>query len=162
MNKKLPFFEEIIDWNELEDYYETEIDFEGHEISIDLNLDDEPEETWADDYTAFMENMGLYHDAIRKTIKGYYNQEGTVKEFFAFRFEELDNEDISAELAEADKSLSDEDQKLSLLKIRRVGFYFAEDNFATWDFMFNPDYTDDILVVITDKKGAILDITWES
>ncbi|HCO68121.1 MAG TPA: hypothetical protein DIT04_10265 [Dysgonomonas sp.] len=162
MSKKLPFFEEIIDWDDLEDYYETEVDFQGHEVSIDLNLDDEPEKTWAEDYAAFMNNMEQYHDSIRKMIKGYYNEDGLVKEFFTFHFEEADNEDARAELAASDKTLSDEDQKLSLLKLRRLGFYFAEDNFATWDFMFNPDYTDQILVVITDKKGEVLDMTWES
>lgn len=162
MSKKLTFFEEIIDWADLEDYYETEIDFQGHKVSIDLNLDNEPEKSWDKDYATFMENMEQYHDSIRKMIKGYYNKEGLVKDFFTFHFEEMDGDDIRAELAEADKNLSDEDQKLSLLKIRRIGFYFKEGNFATWDFMFNPEYTNQILVVITDKKGKVLDMTWES
>jgi hypothetical protein len=157
--KKLLYFEDI-DTNSPEDYYETKIEFQGHEVSIDLNLDDEPSETWMEDYILFIPNLEKYHQNIKSMIKGYYNQEGLVKEFFAYHMEETADE-IAELMEETDTSLSQDDRMVSLLKLRRIGFYFAEDNFATWDFTFG-EFSDQIYVVVTDKDGKIIDTTWES
>ncbi|MDU1889363.1 MAG: DUF2004 domain-containing protein [Dysgonomonas sp.] len=158
--QKLPYFEDIIDWNDLEDYYETEINFHNHTTSIDLNLDDEPQETWAEDYNKFMGKFEEYYQSIKKTIKGYYPEEGMVKEYYTYHLEEI-SEEMAEELEKTDKTLSEDERLHSILKLDRIGFYFAEDNFATWDFSFG-DFTDQILVIYTDKEGEIEDISWES
>lgn len=157
--KELLYFGDI-DINSLEDYYETEIEFQGHEVSIDLNLDDEYLDTWAEDYSSFIPNIEKYHQDIKAMIKGYSHEKGLVKEFFTYHMEETAEE--MAELIEkTDASLSHEDRMVSLLELRRIGFYFTEDNFATWDFTFG-DFSDQIYVVITNKKGEVIDTTWES
>ncbi len=150
-----------MDLNELEDYYESQIDFKGQILNLDLNLDDGiPSASWSEDYTNYINQLDSIHQNIRNSIKKYYPEEGMVKEFYTYHLEEV-YDDVEEELKNADKSLSREDQLLSILSLQRIGFYFDEQNFATWDFMLG-DFSDQILVIITDKDGEILDITWES
>ncbi len=150
-----------MDLNELEDYYESQIDFKGQILNLDLNLDDGiPPASWYEDYTNYINQLDSIHQNIRNSIKKYYPEEGMVKEFYTYHLEEV-YDDVEEELKNADKSLSREDQLLSILSLQRIGFYFDEQNFATWDFMLG-DFSDQILVIITDKDGKILDITWES
>lgn len=155
----LPYFSEI-DLDNLEDYYETEVAIGNEQISIDLNLDDEPLSDWQEGYTQYANNLGQHLQNIRSAFDKYYDEEGMVKEFYTYHQEEL-GEEIDELLKEADQNLTEKERMLSILKLERIGFYFDEDNFATWDFMFG-DFSDQILVVITDAKGEILDITWES
>lgn len=158
--KKLPYFEDV-DWNSPEDYYEAELKYQNHDMTIDLNLDDDPEGTWAEDYTRFIQKLDEYYNNIRKVIKGYIpDKGGMVDEFFTFHFEEIPDE-MQEVYNKTDANLPEDERKLQMLKLNRIGFYFAENNFATWDFSFG-DFTDEILVIITDKKGEIIDITWES
>ncbi len=85
--KELLYFGDI-DINSPEDYYETEIEFQGHEVSLDLNLDDEYSDTWAEDYNAFIPNLEKYHQDIKTMIKGYSHEKGLVEEFFTYHIEE--------------------------------------------------------------------------
>jgi len=155
----IPYFDSI-DTDSIEDYYEADIELDGDTVSLDLNLDDDPPANWAELYIPYTEKLGTYKKEIRKIIKGYYPEEGMVKEFITYHLEELE-EDMDELLKNTDKNLPDIDRLMSVLTLNRIGFYFADNNFATWDFTFG-DFSDQILVIITDKNGEILDITWES
>lgn len=155
----LPYFDEI-DTDSIEDYYETDIELNNQNVSLDINLDDDPVSNWAELYTEYADKLSEYEVNIRKIIKGYYPEEGMVKEFFSYHMEQLPDE-MEDLVKNADQSLSEENRMLSILRLDRIGFYFDKNNFATWDFTFG-DFTDQILVIITDAKGEILDITWES
>lgn len=155
----IPYFDEI-DKDSVEDYYEADIELNGQSISLDINLDDDPPANWADLYTKYAGKLNEYEVAIRRIIKGYYPEEGMVREFFTYHQEELPDE-MKELFNNTDQSLSEDDRLMAMLKLDRIGFYFDRNNFATWDFSFG-DFTDQILVIITDGKGEILDITWES
>ena len=154
----IPYFDEL-DKDSTEDYYEADIELNGQSVSLDINLNDPPA-NWADLYTKYAGKLDKYEVSIRKVIRGYYPEEGMVKEFFSYHKEEFPDE-MKKLFKNTDQNLSDEDRLMTMLVLDRIGFYFDKNNFATWDFSFG-DFTDQILVIITDEKGEIIDITWES
>ena len=54
-----------------------------------------------------------------------------------------------------------EEQLLSKVYIRRIGFYPNDNRFAILDFHVNDEISDQILVVIIENNMSY-DITWES
>jgi hypothetical protein len=162
MNKmNIPFFGEL-DINSPEDYYETEIDFQNKKVDIDLNFDDAlPEKKWFEDYINYANRLSDLYNYIKNEIKKYCPEDGIVKEYVDYHLQELP-EEIEELLKTTDSSLPYEDKILSLIKLDRIGFYVDNKSYAIWDFSFGRDITDEILVIITNHKGDIEDITWES
>ena len=71
-------------------------------------------------------------------------------------------------LDSCDKNLPIDRQILSALKLNRIGIYPEYENiedeeyYAIWDYILDDEISDQILVIVTDKNGEIVDITWES
>uniref|UniRef100_UPI00260A1461 DUF2004 domain-containing protein n=1 Tax=Fusobacterium sp. TaxID=68766 RepID=UPI00260A1461 len=85
------------------------------------------------------------------------------KEWVDFHLEEL-GEVIEEEglLKECDKKLSLDRQVLSIIKLNRIGIYPEYEDYAIWDYILDDEISGEILVIVTDKNGEIVDITWES
>ncbi|MSS60775.1 DUF2004 domain-containing protein [Fusobacterium sp. FSA-380-WT-2B] len=49
-----------------------------------------------------------------------------------------------------------------MIKLRRIGIYPEYEDYAIWDYILDDEISDEILVIVTDKNGEIVDITWES
>ena len=159
----LPFFHEL-NSDSLTDYYEATIDFEQATIQLDINFD---ETTIDPDKLLTVKN---YLDELQAIIgiakNGIFNdfENGEdVKEFLTFHIEELDQSDLDSLLTHADKTLSLEQQILSILKLRRIGFYpDADDEFAILDFVLDEEISQYILVVKINDHKTIDHITMES
>ena len=159
----LPFFNEL-DSDNLTDYYEVDVDIEQNKIQLDINF----EETTIDPDKLFIlksyldEPQFVINIAKKEIINDFANGED-VKEFLTFHIEELDQSDLDNLLKDTDKNLSLEEQILSMLRLRRIGFYpYEDDEFAILDFVLNEDISQYILVVKMNTNKTVDNITMES
>lgn len=146
------------------DYLDTTIEFQGREIELDINTDEVlGKNSWVKEYEEYISKLEIFKEKIDKEIIKDFEDNGTTKEWIDFHLEEL-GEAIKENglLDNCDKNLSLDRQLLSMLKIRRIGIYPEYEDYAIWDYIFNDEISDEILVIVTDKNGNIIDITWES
>lgn len=146
------------------DYLKTAIEFQNREIQLDINTDAVlGENNWVKEYEEYISKLEIFKEKIDKKIIEDFENNGITKEWVDFHLEEL-GEAIEEEglLKECDKKLSLDRQVLSIIKLRRIGIYPEYEGYAIWDFILNDEISDEILVIVTDKNGEIVDITWES
>jgi hypothetical protein len=155
---KIPHFGPL-DPQLLEEYYDTEIDFNGNQIQVDLNFGSSSiDPAKLETVKAFIDNIRI-HDIRNKQFidNDYKNEDGdTVKTYLEHHLEEL-GEDVLAELSEHEKQL------LKKLRLVRVGIYTeGEDQFAIFDYSLGQDITDYLVVINTDENGNLVYMTMES
>lgn len=146
------------------DYLKTAIEFQNREIQLDINTDAVlGENNWVKEYEEYISKLEIFKEKIDKKIIEDFENNGITKEWVDFHLEEL-GEVIEEEglLKECDKKLSLDRQVLSIIKLRRIGIYPEYEGYAIWDFILDDEISDEILVIVTDKNGEIVDITWES
>lgn len=146
------------------DYLETTIKFQNREIELDINTDAViGKNSWVKEYEEYISKLEVFKEKIDKKIIKDFENEGITKEWVDFHLEEL-GEAIEEEglLKECDKKLSLDRQVLSVLKLNRIGIYPEYEDYAIWDYILDDEISDEILVIVTDKNGKIVDITWES
>lgn len=151
----------LTDLDSNEDYYEGYASINGQSVHIDVNLDDDVSGKWYKGYSEYAGKLDEYDKGNHRFIEARYLQTGIVKEYIDWHLEDM-REEIDKLLDNTDKELTESDRILSLIKVERIGFYFDDNNYATWDYSFGSETTDQILAIITDKNGDILDVTWES
>ncbi len=174
----LPYFGQI-DLDSLKEEYYGEIEFNGKEISVDINFENKSiSETKMDIIKNFIENISDYDTQNKTYIENDYNNENgdVVKEYVKFHFEELENELSEHKLIDLNnKKISLENQLLNKMQLERIGFYpdgkYETASFAIFDYTlegneYNSDgrrkITDQIIVVNTDENGKLDNIGWES
>lgn len=146
------------------DYLETTIKFQNREIQLDINTDVViGKDSWVKEYEEYISKLEIFKEKIDKEIIKDFENEGITKEWVDFHLEEL-GEAIEEEglLKECDKKLSLDRQVLSIIKLNRIGIYPEYEDYAIWDYILDDEISDEILVIVTDKNGKIVDITWES
>ena len=99
---------------------------------------------------------------VEAAIRADYEDGGDVKEYVDFHIEELDAATVEKVLAGTDTYESKEERLLSALKLKRIGFYPGEENYAVWDYTIGREIADMLVVVNTDNAGKINYVTWES
>lgn len=159
---KLQYFGEL-DQNALEDYYSTDIEINGHQIKMDLNFEDT---SIAEDrllkVNALLEKLPEFVAKLRGFIHDDFKSGTDVREFLDFHIEEVD-EALATLLLTADQSLKKDEQLLSVLSLRRIGFYPDEDEaFTVSDFETDPEISQYLLVVNTTIDQELHYITMES
>lgn len=160
---KLKYFNEI-DLQNLTDYYEVDIDFNGNSVQLDINFQETKiNESNLDYLKSILDDLDGILLQINDFIKKDYKSGEDVKEFLAFHMEELDNDELESLLSDSDKSTSREEQLLSIIKLKRIGFY-PEDNdeYVIFDFVTDEEVSQYLLVVKVNNKGQLDHITMES
>lgn len=159
----LPFFNEL-DSDNLTDYYEVDVDIEQNKVQLDVNFE---EKTINPDKLLILKSyldspQAIINIAKEAIINNFANGED-VKEFLTFHIEELEQSDLDNLLRDTDKTLSLEEQILSVLKLRRIGFYpYDNDEFAILDFVLDEEISQYILVVKLNNNKTVDNITMES
>lgn len=161
----LPHFGQLATEN-LEEYYDVDIEFNGNEIQIDLNFDNKAIDiATMDKVKNFIENIEKF-DNLNKTyiLDDYNDEEGdTVKFYIEDHLEEIGKEELSTLINFDDKTIELEQQLLAKLKLVRVGLYpDSEDNFAIFDYSIGQDITNYLVVINTDENGQLDYMTMES
>jgi hypothetical protein len=155
-----------IDPASLDDYYDTEIDFNGISIQIDLNfgsktIDPKRLET----VKAFIDNIRVHDINNKKYIDNDYNDEDgdTVKFYLEHHLDELGETELATLIDRNSKSTEHQKQLKNKLHLVRVGIYpEGEDQFATFDYTIGQDITNYLIVIDTDENGNLVYMTMES
>ncbi|GAE65417.1 DUF2004 domain-containing protein [Chryseobacterium indologenes] len=161
----LPHFGKVALQN-LEEYYDVNIDFKGNEIQLDLNFENPSiDPAKLDKVKNFLENIEKFDKQNKAYItEDYHDQDGdTVKSYLEHHLEEIDREELSALINFNDPNIEPEQQLLTKLELVRVGFYpDSEDTFAILDYSIGQDLTDYLVVINTDENGQLDYMAMES
>lgn len=159
----LPYFNEL-DSDNLTDYYEVNVEIEHDNVQLDINFDEttiNPDKLLI--LKSYLDAPQAIIDIAKKEIINDFANGEDVNEFLTFHIEELDQSDLDNLLKHADKTLSLEEQILSILKLRRIGFYpYEDDEFAILDFVLDENISQYILVVKMNNTKTVDNITMES
>lgn len=165
--KTLPHFGKL-EIENLEEYYNLDIEFNGKEIQIDLNFENKTIDTATfDKIKNFIENIEKFDKQNQDYIKNDFDDENgdTVKEYVTFHVEEL-GDDFLQQLEISSDILDKEQAFLTKLNLTRVGLYpdgkYDTSYFAVFDYTLNKDLTDQLIVVKTDENGNLDHLSWES
>ena len=157
---KIRFFGDI-DINE--DYKEVTIHLGEDDIQLDLNLEEViGKKDWILEYDDYVSKLAIYKEKIEEKLNEDFDEWGLTKEWIDWHIEELDKSVVEKITTKVDKKLAVDEKLLSVTNLVRVGIYPGYEDYAIWDFMLVGEVSNEILVVVTDNKGKILDITWES
>ena len=152
------------------DYLETIIEFQNRKIQLDINSDAVlGKDSWVKEYEEYISKLETFKEKIDKEIIKDFENNGVTKEWVDYHSEELmESIEDNGTLDSCDKNLPIDRQILSALRLRRIGIYpeyeniNGEEYYAIWDYILDDEISDEILVIVTDKNGEIVDITWES
>nr|WP_315423927.1 DUF2004 domain-containing protein [uncultured Pedobacter sp.] len=161
----LPYFGNLPTEN-LEEYYDVDIELNGNEIQVDLNFENQTVDILIlDKVKNFIEKLEKF-DKLNKTyiLNDYNDEDGdTVKFYLEHHLEEVDKEELTKLVNFDDTITEPEQQLLSKLKLVRVGLYpDNEDNFAIFDYSIGKDITNYLVVINTDENGQLDYMTMES
>ncbi|AZB29749.1 MULTISPECIES: DUF2004 domain-containing protein [Chryseobacterium] len=161
----LPHFGNLATEN-LDEYYDVNIEFDGDEIEIDLNFENKTIDTITmDKVKNFIENIEKHNKLNHTYILNDYNDEDgdTVRSYLEHHLEEVEKEELSDLINFDDKTTEPELQLLKNLKLVRIGLYpDNEDNFAIFDYSIGVEITDYLVVLNTDEKGQLDYMAMES
>ena len=161
----LPHFGPI-DPNDLEEYYDTDIPFNGMTIQIDLNFETKTiEPKRLDTAKHFIDNIRIYDINNKGYIASDYNNKDgdTVRFYLQHHLEELGTTELAALLPRGSKAVDYEKLLLQKLHLVRVGIYpDSAKEFAIFDYTIGSDITDDLVVIFTDENGNLDYMTMES
>lgn len=132
------------------------------ELVLDFCNYDRNSKDWSEELENYLSNLLKYKAEIDKSILKDYENGGITNEYVRWHLDEWDA--IDELLTNADSTESKEEQFLSLLiqRVKTITFYPGDTHYAVWDYMIDNENSDEIVVVHTDNKGNVLDITWES
>ena len=164
-NIRLPYFGNI-DSDDLEEYYETDFDFNNTKVQVDLNFGSDtivPEKLEL--AGRFIDNIRIHDINNRKRIDiDFKDEDGeTVAAYIQHHLEELNPGDITALIGGSAKTDDKPELLLKKLQLVRVGVYpEGEDQFAIFDYSIGQELTNYLVVIFTDENGNIDYITMES
>lgn len=162
MKKNITYFGEV-EINSPQEYNEGQIVIDNRQIKLDLNFyDGVPEYDWVAEYENYIKDLEQHKADVEAAIRADYEDGGDVKEYVDFHLEELDASIIDKVLVGTDASKSKEERLLTALKLKRIGFYSGNENYAVWDYTIGREITDLLVVVNTDSTGKINYVTWEN
>ncbi|WP_413511690.1 DUF2004 domain-containing protein [Myroides odoratus] len=163
----LPYFGKLQTEN-LEEYYNVDIEFSGKEIQIDLNFENKTIDIVTfDKLKNFVENITIFDKQNQGYIKSDFDDEhgDTVKEYVTFHIDEL-GDDFLGQIDISSDNTNKEQAFLTKLHLTRVGLYpdgkYGTSYFAVFDYSVNKDLTDQLIVVKTDENGNLDHLSWES
>lgn len=154
-----------LDLDNLEEYYETRIDFNGHEVSIDLNFENTTiSRDQMDIVGTFLASLTeLDKKALHAMKDDLVDGTNTVKEYLEFHLEEFDEADLKRLQLTATEPGQQQEQMITRLQLVRIGFYPDDPkSFAMMDYSFGRDITNYLLVIVLNDQEMIEDITMES
>ena len=162
MKKNITYFGEV-EINSPQEYNEGQIVIDNRQIKLDLNFyDGVPEYDWVAEYENYIKDLEQHKADVEAAIRADYEDGGDVKEYVDFHLEELDASIIDKVLVGTDASKSKEERLLTALKLKRIGFYPGNENYAVWDYTIGREITDLLVVVNTDSTGKLNYVKWEN
>jgi hypothetical protein len=166
---QIPYFGEIA-IKSLETDYRIEVKIGQKKIELDINFSQKTTDlNTIETIKNFLENIEEMDKGNRINYnKDFFSREGETKSYAEFYLEESFEEELKDLI---DLNQSSENQQIELinkLELIRIGIYPNQKkeggHFGVFDYSIRIDneYCNQLLVVITDDKGKLDHITWES
>ena len=158
MNYQLPYFDQI-NAAALEGYYQSEIEFNGEEVSIDLTF----ENTTADEHTiekliSFLNNILAFEAQNRILIKRDFDNEADAAAYIQYFEQKVAKELLGDAIDSTALQLL---EKLELMVINL--FPDSGDCFAQFDYYIKlTELHSQLLTVRLNESGELIHIAWES
>jgi hypothetical protein len=155
---QLPYFDKI-NAAALEGYYQSDIEFNGDDVSIDLTF----ESITADEHTiekliSFLNNIVAFEAQNRILIKSDFNNEGDAAAYVQYFETKVPKELLGDAIGSTALQLLD---KLELMVISL--FPNSEDCFAQFDYYIKlTELHSQLLTVRLTETGELIHIAWES
>lgn len=158
----LPLFGQL-DLSNLDEYYDVAIDFNGTQVTLDLNFDEHSVEPAQLEAARTIINNLVEQDRKNwKYIEDDFKNGETVRRYIQHHLEGSE-EELTGLVDFEDRSTDPAIQLLQKLRLKRVGFYPEdEQNYVIFDYSIAPDLTDYLLVLFCDVKGDLKILTIES
>ena len=153
-----------IDFERLEEWYETELELNGKTVEVSITVSTKTNSLDKNDIQRvedYVENLQSNEASIRLLIQEDFRGKGETKNYIDTQIEYQDKEDIADLIKAADKKLSKKEKLLSVLTLLRIVFYPEKEDkiFAVFDYTINEELTDDLLAVKLRKdNGVTIDI----
>ncbi len=164
-NYSLPHFGDI-DPDDLEDYYDVEIEFEGKEVEISLKFERETIDiSRLAIVRAVLEKIADFHNKNKANIEQDYKSDDgdTVRAYVEHHLEDIPKNELNGFIDFENKSLPPEFQLMKALHLVRIGFYPDQsDQFVVFDYSISSDLTDYLVVINTNDQGELDYMTMES
>lgn len=161
----LPHFGQL-DSENINEYYDCEINFNNTNVAIDLNFGDTKIDIGRLEIAKkFLEQMADYDFKNKKYIEQDYKDDDcdTVREYIDHHLEELGEDELSELIDQKNKKISQGDQLVKKLHLVRMGLYpDSDDQFAIFDYSIGPEITQYLVVLFVDEFGNLDYITMES
>lgn len=161
----LPYFGQLSTDN-VEEYYDVNIDFNGNEIQVDLNFESKnTDAAKLDQVKNYLENIETYNKLAKSyLLEDYHNEEGdTVKFYLEHHLEEVEQDELSTLINFDDVTVEPEQQLLTKLELVRIGLYpDNEEGFAILDYSIGKEITNYLVVINTDQNGQLDYMAMES
>jgi hypothetical protein len=163
MNYQLPFFD-VIDTENLQVEYRTEIEFKGRMILIDLNFKAKSIDPSMLDAIGMQLNRIKEIDIDNRAELENETKDGfVVKDFIDDSMDMLEKEDLKDAMKNVDKTKPKKQQLFDAMYLNRMGFYPEEDEQCIIsDYTYNEDLLDEVLVVTRKANGSFVSIQVES
>lgn len=156
-NYKLPYFEEI-DLNNVQEEYETEIEFNNNEVDIFLNEVSSLNNEELNFIKTVLENLTEFDKKNREFITDDFNNNGETFEYLSYYLEEDYAEDFKDLILPDDTEINNLKRLKNSLKITTISTY---SDCIVFDYCLNDEISDQILGVKIDSE-KIISINWES
>lgn len=168
MKHSLTYFGEI-NFTLEKDYYLAKTEFNSVELSLDINIDKFPiKKRQLNRIEKMLLNIKDNDFKNRKSISSNLAKGGEATDYVNFHFEELLQEQLE-KIVDSNKDLSFQRiDFISKVDLIRIGFYPNEigrnGDFVIFDYSIKigADYSNQLLVLKRNKRGRLLEVTWES
>lgn len=160
MAKHLTKYFGEIDFEKLEEWYESEVELNNEILEVAITVSvlskslDKEDFQKVDDY---LENLQKNEMNIREYVAQDFKAKGEALNYIDFLIEELDKEDIADLIESTDKKPTKKEKLLSVLKLSGIVFYPEKEDgtFAIYDYTIDQDLTDELLAVKVYKDNTI-------
>ncbi|MEH0155901.1 DUF2004 domain-containing protein [Limibacter armeniacum] len=160
----IPFIGDV-NLDELQDRYDASTEINGTKVRLDINFDSLSVDTDSvQTIVAFINNLEIYHNQNIQYYQKDYYEDGEAEAYIEEYYEDYLVDELEMYVDITLPVLSQKQQLLDLLELVRVGIYPDGKNYGVFDYSIKLDgeYCNQLLVVITDAKGELVEVTWES
>ena len=168
VDNNLPYFGQI-NVIQLKEYYEIVIEFKKSELKIDLNFKGKSiAKEKIKKIKIFLNNINRFDMQNRTYIDNDFINKGQADSYIKFYLHDLHDGELSRIIDCNDKSISEEDQLLNKLRLKRIGLYpdgkYDTSSYSVFDYSIDIDGKpcDQLLVVNTNENGDLSHISLES
>jgi hypothetical protein len=148
-----------------ESVWETEIEWAGQTVQVDLWFDGATMDSrLLDGVARFVADVASFDQLARLAMREDWGQPGSaVKDYMEHHFDDLGEDERVEALGAADRESFDAGTFLARVSLARIGLYPNDSaSHAVFDYTTGRELTDNLIAVKFDDRGEVAEIAMES